>query len=262
MEHEEFARRAKSAIAAKSDGRPDDAAAEMRALLRDLEPAAKAGVNEWHQQQALGLLIDALDAAGRQEECRSAWEELIELTQQTGTYWEQALTSARDQFALWGREHPPRSGGDLPPRPAVRSAVVQPAVGQPADLVFLNVDLDIESADDLTVLASAFAPLAYALERPTGRASFELNDPEMSKDPESVILEFVRRVNDLPRSAREVWDRASRRVFDIGVQSGRRPSQLTHRVSSHTLRAVADVGAAIAVTVYAVMPDDETRQVG
>lgn len=32
------------------------------ALLRDLEPHVKDGVNEWRQQQTLGLVVDALDA--------------------------------------------------------------------------------------------------------------------------------------------------------------------------------------------------------
>ena len=72
MDHEAFASRAKNALRAKSEGRPEDAAAEVRALLRDLAPAARAGVNEWHQEQALGLLVDALDAAGREQECRAA----------------------------------------------------------------------------------------------------------------------------------------------------------------------------------------------
>ena len=109
MDHEAFVIRTKSALRAKSEGRPEEAAGELRALLRDLAPAAKAGVNEWHQQQALGLLVDALDAAGRQQECRAAWEELIRFTQDASTYWEKALSSAREDFARWNDAHRPGS---------------------------------------------------------------------------------------------------------------------------------------------------------
>jgi hypothetical protein len=106
MDHETFATRAKNALRAMSEGRPEEAAAEIRALLRDLAPAVKSGVNEWHQQQALGLLVDALDTPGREEECRAAWEELIQLTQDALTYWQKALSSAREAFARWSEQHP------------------------------------------------------------------------------------------------------------------------------------------------------------
>jgi hypothetical protein len=110
MDHEAFASRAKNALTAQSEGRPEDAAAELRGLLRDLVPAAKAGVNEWHQQQALSLLVDALDAAGREHECRAAWKELIELIQNVLTYWQQALSSAHESFARWSQQHPSGTG--------------------------------------------------------------------------------------------------------------------------------------------------------
>jgi hypothetical protein len=108
MDHEAFANRAKDVARATSDGRHDDAVLEVRALLRDLAPAAKAGVNDWHQQQALGLLVAALDAAGREQECRAAWEELIQFTADTATYWQQASSSVREHFARWSRQHPSR----------------------------------------------------------------------------------------------------------------------------------------------------------
>jgi hypothetical protein len=124
---------------------------------------------------------------------------------------------------------------------------------------FLNVDLDIESSEDLTPLVRALEPKAFALERPEGRASFELNAEVSPASPEPLILEFTRLIHELPPPARAVWDRASRRVFDIGVQSRRHPNDETHRLTSATLRAVADVDAEIAVTIYALLPEDEAE---
>jgi uncharacterized membrane protein YccC len=106
MDREAFASRAKNAVRTKSEGRPEDAAVEIRGLLQDLAQAVKAGVNEWHQQQALGLLVDALDAAGTEQECRAAWEELIQFTQNALTYWQEASSSAREDFARWSERHP------------------------------------------------------------------------------------------------------------------------------------------------------------
>ena len=106
MDHDAFVGRAKVALQAKVEGRPDDGIAELRALLRDLESAVKDGVNEWHRQQALGMLIDALDAAGRRQECRAAWEALIAMTQDASTYWEKALASVRVDYVRWSEGGP------------------------------------------------------------------------------------------------------------------------------------------------------------
>jgi len=118
--------------------------------------------------------------------------------------------------------------------------------------LFLNVDLDIDSAEDLSLLITALEPRAYSLARSAGRASFELSEPVQPTTPEPLILEFVRLVKGLPPQVRALWDRADRRVFDIGIQSGRGPFQEGHRLAPDTLRAAAEVEAEVAFTVYSL----------
>ena len=132
------------------------------------------------------------------------------------------------------------------------SAHADGSVGQ----FFLNVDLDIETDGEPSALVRALEPYAYSLERPPGRASFELRFPVAPESPDPLIREFVRLIKLLPPDAREVWDQASRRVFDIGIQSRRRPFSETHRVTAETLRDAAEVGAQIAFTVYALAEDE------
>ena len=106
MDHQEFAKRMKSALQAKSEGRLEDSASELRAVLRDLPPAAKIGVNEWHYQQTLGLLVEVLDQAGNEHDCRAAWLELIQVTERENAYWREALASVRGDFDRWNLAHP------------------------------------------------------------------------------------------------------------------------------------------------------------
>ena len=108
---------------------------------------------------------------------------------------------------------------------------------KPSPSFFLNVDLDLWSEEDLSPLAQALEPHAYAMERPAGRISFELGEAVSPEDPEPLILEFVRIVKRLPTEPQGVWDRASRRVFDIGIQSGHRPFQEGYRLACSTLRS-------------------------
>jgi hypothetical protein len=123
--------------------------------------------------------------------------------------------------------------------------------GRPRGQLLLNVDLELESRHDLQPLINDFEPVAYSLERPPGRACFELNSAVRPTDPEPLVLEFVRLVRALSAPGRSAWDRASKRVFDVGFQSTLQPFQETHRFASETLRAVAEIGAELAVTIYA-----------
>lgn len=124
-------------------------------------------------------------------------------------------------------------------------------------LFFLNVDLDLETEADPTPLIRALEPHAFSLERPPGRASFELVLPTGAMDPDPLIRQFVPLIRGLPPAAREVWDRATRRVFDIGFQSRREPASATHLLTAAALREVVEIGAEIAVTVYALTAEDE-----
>jgi hypothetical protein len=130
--------------------------------------------------------------------------------------------------------------------------------GERATLRFINVDLDVESVDELQLLAAAMEPHAYSLTRPPGQASFEVNEAD-PKDPEAVILEFTRIVKSLPPEARRVWDGASKRVFDVGMQSGRHPSSVSCRIGVNTLREAADIDADIVITIYALDPADDDQ---
>ena len=126
----------------------------------------------------------------------------------------------------------------------------------------LNVDLEIESGESLDALVRALAPFAHSLERPAGRACFELNSASDPHTAEPLIQEFTRLIATLPPEARAEWDRATKRVFDIGLQSGRRPLHETHRLQAETLEAILAIGAEIAITIYALDPRDDEPTTG
>jgi hypothetical protein len=122
---------------------------------------------------------------------------------------------------------------------------------------FCNVDLDVHasvSSDaEFAQLIDGLAPVAYHMERPPGQATFELN--EQPVEPGSAILEFVRQIEALPPAAREFWNAATRRVFDIGFESGQEPHcpfHANYRLSPEVLGAVARVGGEIGITMYAL----------
>ena len=125
---------------------------------------------------------------------------------------------------------------------------------------FINVDLEVRAATDLTALASAFEafePGAMALScMPIDDgflANLELH--EEPDDAETGILGFLRLIDALPPEARRLWDDARQRDFSIGVRAGSTPSPFELVITPATLDRVAKVGARISLAVYP--PDDE-----
>jgi hypothetical protein len=119
---------------------------------------------------------------------------------------------------------------------------------------FLNVDLDVFAASPLETLADGFGRRALLLHAGRHgrhfRAHFELHaSPRASAD--RLIAGFVRLVDGLPPRTRALWNSASRRDFNIGIQAGIDPHAFEVFLTPETLRLASSVNARIAVTVYA-----------
>jgi len=119
---------------------------------------------------------------------------------------------------------------------------------------FLNVDLDIWSRTPLERLVTAFGRQVIVLNvgEENGRwgAHLEHATNGSRSDVDTAIQRLVRMVERLPSDVRKVWDRAERREFNVGIQSGVTPYASEFRVEPGTLEAIARVNARLVVTVY------------
>jgi hypothetical protein len=119
---------------------------------------------------------------------------------------------------------------------------------------FLNVDFDILSASPLESLARAFGSSVSVLyvgkEGDHFGAHFEIRKV-YGKNAEQLVREFVALVKNLPSSARRLWDGATSRDFNVGVQGGFEPRMYETALSSAVLRLIAEVGGCLTFTVHA-----------
>lgn len=74
----------------------------------------------------------------------------------------------------------------------------------------------------------------------------------MPKDAETAIQGFVALLTRLAPDAKRLWDGATKRDFNVGIQGGTRPHAFETALLPQTLAAVADLGARVVITVYAV----------
>jgi hypothetical protein len=123
---------------------------------------------------------------------------------------------------------------------------------------YLNTDLDLTSADDLSALAGAFeASGAFVLHlerRDDGLwyATFEVLDQQT--EPELNIAAMLAIVESLADPLRSVWNGCSQREFNIGYDCGAEPWAFNQGLSAELLGRMAAAGAALRITLY---PDRE-----
>ncbi len=117
---------------------------------------------------------------------------------------------------------------------------------------FLNIDLDVWSASPLEPLVHAFGRKVVTLHvGRTGREYAAHLELAVSPDsPDLLLRRFVRLVEDLPRPARALWNRARVREFNIGIQPAAKPYRFELHLKEATVRAAGRVNARIATTVY------------
>ena len=123
---------------------------------------------------------------------------------------------------------------------------------------YLNTDLDLVAADDLTPLAAGLTALGvHALHvdrREDGLwyATFETDDS--CEEPEHSIVLMLAAVESLDGPLRGAWRACVVREFNVGYESGDGPWGFNQLVSAETLRRMADAGTGLRVTLYPPAP--------
>lgn len=123
---------------------------------------------------------------------------------------------------------------------------------------YLNTDLDLASAHDLTALAAAFEagglfPL-HVTHGEDGRWYAWFETEEEHADPEPNIAAMLAVVEALAPPNQAVWAGCSQREFNIGFDCGLEPWAFNQGLSAELLGRMAVVGASLRWTLY---PDRE-----
>jgi hypothetical protein len=132
---------------------------------------------------------------------------------------------------------------------------------------YINTDLDLVSTDDLTPLAAAFEVFGergmFALNvipvNDEWRANFELAGGETEKDPETAIRGMLDVIEALDTGNAAIWNRCTKREFNIGFRCGIEPHSIEHRLSNALMRRIVDAGASLGFTPYQHTIDDEPQ---
>ncbi|MHC5541420.1 hypothetical protein ACYOEI_24630 [Singulisphaera rosea] len=119
---------------------------------------------------------------------------------------------------------------------------------------YLNTDLVLHSADDLTELAEAFkaagVPPMYVTHEEDGLwyAYFETHERFEELGPN--IAAMVEVVESWTGPLRSVWDGCTLREFNVGYDCGAEPWAFNQGLSTELLGRIAAVGGSLRFTLY------------
>ncbi|KPV94903.1 hypothetical protein AN214_03079 [Pseudoalteromonas sp. P1-9] len=123
-----------------------------------------------------------------------------------------------------------------------------------SDIQFLNVDLEIESKQDIAQLVSDLGKSAMVLhydkDETRQLARIEANIDVTS--PDSAINHLCELIESCSRNALKQWLSCTKRTFDIGFQSGKNPKCFNQALHADTLLRISAIGAGIEMTIYPV----------
>jgi hypothetical protein len=122
---------------------------------------------------------------------------------------------------------------------------------------YLNTDLDLVSAEDLTPLAAALAKkkwsVLHAEQHSDGlwRAGFETWQGS-HKAPQATIAAMLKVIEALPKPLKAIWNGCSKRDFNIGFDGGTQPHAFEQTLLPQLLARIAALGASVTITIYAL----------
>lgn len=126
-----------------------------------------------------------------------------------------------------------------------------------ANIEFLNVDLDIESSDDLASLLECFGDSVVVMNHDQGKVNkLSLELAGVTGDPNHLVLEFAKLIEALPASAKSVWDNCTKKEIDVGFEcegeAKGTPVGITERLSLESITLLSMLKITLAMTIYSV----------
>lgn len=127
---------------------------------------------------------------------------------------------------------------------------------------YLNIDLVITSALDLTPLANSFGDSVLVLSNDWAdgscRAVLELSYD--ADDAPADATKFCQLLEDLEGPALVAWQSAESRVFDFGFESGEDGNPAYVIIPSELAKRMSSLGCSIGITVYPRKVDSEGQE--
>jgi len=123
-----------------------------------------------------------------------------------------------------------------------------------SEIQFLNVDLELESKHDISVLVNDLKKHVTVLHHQfdeyqhVARFCAKLE----TSTPDKTINHLCELIEACSRAGLKQWLTCSKRTFDIGFESGHQPKCFNQALHADTLLRISAIGAGMEITIYPI----------
>ena len=121
-------------------------------------------------------------------------------------------------------------------------------------ICYLNTDLELVCADELTEFAAAFkasgARPLHVTKGDDGTWYATIETHEQHAEPDPNIAQLLTIIESLAEPLLNLWMHCTLREFNIGYDCGAEPWAVNQALSSDVLGRIASVGATLRITLY------------
>ena len=119
-----------------------------------------------------------------------------------------------------------------------------------SEIKFLNIDLEIESKENIAPLVKEFEKhwVVFHFSENKGLYSASFETAQMST--KEIINEYFKVIDSLNGAVLELWKNCLTRKFDIGFDSGHTPRSFSYELSKEVLNKIISIRGTINITIY------------
>ncbi|CCQ11178.1 putative orphan protein [Pseudoalteromonas luteoviolacea B = ATCC 29581] len=122
------------------------------------------------------------------------------------------------------------------------------------EIQFLNVDLELESKHDISVLVSDLSNKAVVLhyDKDEFRQLARIEAGGEISSPDKAINHLCELIESCSKAGLKQWLSCSKRTFDLGFSSGFSPKCFSQALHVDTLLRISAIGAGMEITLYPI----------
>ncbi len=123
-----------------------------------------------------------------------------------------------------------------------------------SEIQFLNVDLELESKQDISLLVADLKKSAVVLhyDKDEYRQLARIESKGEVTSPDKAVNHLCELIESCSRAALKQWLSCSKRTFDLGFESGTSPKCFNQALQVDTLLRISAIGAGVEITIYPV----------
>lgn len=127
-----------------------------------------------------------------------------------------------------------------------------------SEIQFLNIDLDIESQEDISLVVKEFSNRLTVMRNDHSKGMYYASFETGYSEENEIIEEYVNVIDGLSTEARTIWDNCLKREFDFGYESGDKPNDFHSKIRAKSIELLAKVGGSVTVTIYPLVENENT----